>query len=45
VQYTDGGLALRMVPRIGADFAAWLDDRTNAVLDKDSVLSWPWSRK
>jgi len=45
VQYTDTGMSLRAVPRVGSDFGAWLEDRTNALLDKDNVLAWPWSKQ
>jgi hypothetical protein len=41
-QQSDSGLLVWRIPRIGHDFAAWLDDRTNAVMDKDGVLTWPW---
>ncbi len=42
LQQTDAGIVVWRIPRIGQDFAAWLDDRTNAVIDKDGVLTWPW---
>jgi len=41
-QQTDSGIVVWRIPRIGRDFAAWLDDRSNAVIDKDGVLAWPW---
>jgi len=41
-QQSDSGLLVWRIPRIGHDFASWLDDRTNARLDKDGVLTWPW---
>jgi len=41
-QAIDTGIAVWRVPRIGHDFQAWLDDRTNATVDKDGVIAWPW---
>ena len=41
-QQSESGILIWRIPRIGHDFAAWLDDRTNAVMDKDGVLTWPW---
>ncbi len=41
-QQTDGGLVIWRIPRIGQDFAGWLDNQTNALIDKDGVLTWPW---
>ena len=44
LQYTDAGIAVWKIPRIGADYATWLDERTNAVIDKD-VLVWSWQKR
>ncbi|MBA2540377.1 MAG: serine/threonine protein kinase, partial [Deltaproteobacteria bacterium] len=41
-QQTDTGIVIWRIPRIGRDFAAWLDDRSNGVVDKDGVLGWSW---
>ncbi|MBA3405148.1 MAG: hypothetical protein H0U13_10775, partial [Gemmatimonadaceae bacterium] len=41
-QQTDTGIVVWRIPRIGRDFAAWLDDRSNGVVDKDGVLGWSW---
>ncbi len=41
-QQTDSGIVIWRIPRIGKDFAAWLDNQTNALIDKDGVLTWPW---
>lgn len=36
-----GSLASWELPRPGGDFAAWLDELTNATED-EGILSWPW---
>jgi len=32
------------LPRPGGDFAAWLDELTNATED-EGILSWPWQQR
>jgi hypothetical protein len=41
-QSTHDGLAVWQLPLVGADYAAWLDAQTNATVDRDGVLVWPW---
>ncbi|HEY4244913.1 MAG TPA: serine/threonine-protein kinase [Kofleriaceae bacterium] len=35
-------LQLFRIPEAAADFDAWLDEQTNAVMSADNVLAWPW---
>jgi hypothetical protein len=36
-------LVIWQLPRASeADFAAWLDDQTNATIDTNGELLWPW---
>ena len=43
VELTPGGaLAAWHVPRAGPDLATWIGAHTNALLDADDVLIWPW---
>jgi hypothetical protein len=44
LQQSDTGILIWRLPRIGQDLGSWLDDRTNAVVDKDGVLTWPWQQ-
>jgi hypothetical protein len=30
------------LPKPGTDFRAWLDELTDAVIDADHQLAWPW---
>ncbi len=43
VQFVYGDLELWTVPRVSGDFAAWLDNHTNATLDH-GLLLWPWQK-
>ncbi len=38
----DPDARLRELPSIGTDFRSWLAGQTNAAVDGDSVLAWPW---
>ena len=38
------GLVLWELPAAGADFGAWLDEQTNAVV-RDDLLAWPWQAR
>ncbi len=42
MQTTNDALVLWQLPAIGSDLAGWLDNQTNATLDPDGVLLWPW---
>jgi len=42
LQSTERALAIWHLPHVGTDFAAWLDRQTNATVDADGVLAWPW---
>jgi hypothetical protein len=42
MQGTDHALAIWRLPMVGPDFGAWLDNETNATIDTDGVLAWPW---
>jgi hypothetical protein len=44
VQGSDRHLAVWTLPQAGPDLAAWLDVHTNATVDADGVLTWPWQR-
>ncbi|HEU4733875.1 MAG TPA: hypothetical protein VFT22_38545, partial [Kofleriaceae bacterium] len=43
VQSGYGQLALWTLPLAGAELRPWLDERTNAVTDRDHRLVWQWS--
>jgi hypothetical protein len=36
--------AVWQLPQAGPDLAGWLDGLTNATIDDDGVLAWPWQR-
>ena len=36
--------ALWTLPQAGPDLAVWLEGMTNATVDGDGVLAWPWQR-
>ena len=44
-QNTDAGVVVWKLPRIGTDYVEWLDERSNAIVDKDGVLVWPWLKR
>ncbi|MBX3161196.1 MAG: serine/threonine protein kinase [Deltaproteobacteria bacterium] len=43
--FTIGVWRLPQIPQLPADFHAWLSEQTNAIVDKDGVLIWPWQQK
>jgi WD40 repeat protein len=44
LQTGGGSLIVWELPQAGSDFAAWLDDQTNAIV-RDDLLTWPWQTK
>lgn len=42
LQITGSTIAVWQLPHVANDFASWLDSQTNATLDRDGVLAWPW---
>ncbi|MEO8705316.1 MAG: serine/threonine-protein kinase [Kofleriaceae bacterium] len=45
LQSTEQALAIWQLPHVGNDFPAWLDSQTNATVDVDGVLTYPWQTK
>ncbi len=39
---TGGAFVLWQLPEAPEDLAAWLDELTNATVDRDGQLTWPW---
>ncbi|HWU89003.1 MAG TPA: hypothetical protein VN253_17175, partial [Kofleriaceae bacterium] len=44
LQGSDRHLAVWTLSQAGPDLGAWLDGLTNATVDADGVLAWPWQR-
>ncbi|HEU0037216.1 MAG TPA: serine/threonine-protein kinase [Kofleriaceae bacterium] len=42
LESTDIATAVWTLPQPEGDFAAWLDEQTNATIDADGLLVWPW---
>jgi WD40 repeat protein len=42
VQGSLSALMIWQLPRPGTDYGAWLDELTNASIDRDGVFVWPW---
>ncbi len=44
LQASGSSLVVWTLPQPGTDFAAWLDEQTNASKDPNDILVWPWQR-
>jgi hypothetical protein len=44
IQTTANGIAIWTVPKLPTDLQSWLDERTNATIDADRKLAWPWQQ-
>jgi hypothetical protein len=42
VQGHNEGLALWQLPAADGDLKSWLESQSNALVDRDGVLAWPW---
>jgi len=42
VQGHGDGLSMWQLPSADGDLRSWLEAQTNAVVDRDGVLAWPW---
>jgi len=42
VQGHNDGLALWQLPAADGDLKSWLESQSNAAVDRDGVLAWPW---
>jgi hypothetical protein len=45
MQSTEVAIAIWQLPHVANDFGAWLDSQTNATVDGDGVLGYPWQAK
>jgi hypothetical protein len=42
LQHVGSGFVVWQLPHVDSDLAGWLDTQSNATLDSDNVLAWPW---